>query len=60
LRIDLRGTADSDRFREYAAELVKLSPNAIVTGGVVPTKPRPLLGPGMTAPLPRRLSKTPE
>src|SRR5450631_1783522 len=26
LRIDLRGAADRDRLREYAAELVKLSP----------------------------------
>src|SRR5271163_3600877 len=27
LRIDLRGAADFDRLREYAAELVKLSPD---------------------------------
>jgi putative tryptophan/tyrosine transport system substrate-binding protein len=37
LRIDLRGAADRDRLREYAAELVKLSPDVIVTSGVAPT-----------------------
>jgi putative ABC transport system substrate-binding protein len=34
LRIDPRGAADVDRLREYAAELVKLSPAVIVTSGV--------------------------
>jgi putative ABC transport system substrate-binding protein len=38
LRIDLRGAADFDRLREYAAELVKLSPDVIVTAGVAPTR----------------------
>jgi ABC-type uncharacterized transport system substrate-binding protein len=38
LRIDLRGAADRDRLREYAAELVKLSPDVIVTRGVAPTR----------------------
>jgi putative tryptophan/tyrosine transport system substrate-binding protein len=32
-RIDVRGAATIDRRREYAAELVKLSPAVIVTSG---------------------------
>ena len=38
LRIDVRGAAAIDRLREYAAELVKLSPAVIVTSGVAPTR----------------------
>src|SRR5262245_35219084 len=38
LRIDVRGAAAIDRLREYAAELVQLSPAVIVTGGVAPTR----------------------
>jgi putative tryptophan/tyrosine transport system substrate-binding protein len=37
LRIDVRGAAAIDQLREYAAELVKLSPDVIVTSGVAPT-----------------------
>jgi putative ABC transport system substrate-binding protein len=37
LRIDTRGAAAIDQLREYAAELVKLSPDIIVTNGVQPT-----------------------
>jgi putative ABC transport system substrate-binding protein len=34
LRIDVRGAAAIDQLRECAAELVKLSPDVIVTSGV--------------------------
>jgi len=37
LRIDVRGAAAIDQLREYAAELVKLSPDVIVTSGAAPT-----------------------
>jgi putative ABC transport system substrate-binding protein len=37
LRIDVRGAAAIDQLREYAAELVKLSPDVIVTNGAAPT-----------------------
>jgi ABC-type uncharacterized transport system substrate-binding protein len=37
LRIDVRGAVTIDRLREYAAELVKLSPAVIVTSGAAPT-----------------------
>jgi putative ABC transport system substrate-binding protein len=38
LRIDLRGGAAISQLRQYAAELVKLSPDVIVTSGVAPTR----------------------
>jgi putative ABC transport system substrate-binding protein len=37
LRIDVRGAAAIDQLREHAAELVKLSPDVIVTEGAAPT-----------------------